>query len=78
MEIFKRKGAKKPYLKKLCPECGTYLPVNSEECYNCGKKVGHVDELGMAKRPIDWKTNIYCIVLWLLFGFYIWWAFIRE
>ncbi len=60
---------------KKCPECLTQLTLDAEECFSCKKKVGEVNKHGVAKRPINWSSNIVCILSWILFVIYLWWAF---
>ncbi len=67
----------KRYETKKCPDCFEVLVLDAKRCTYCNKRVGRVDRNGYARRPTDWKGYTYCILSWLLFGFYIWWAFIR-
>ncbi len=64
------------YTTKKCPECFTYVPVKAKVCTACHAKIGDVDERGIAKKPVDIKAYIICIIACLALGFYIWWAFL--
>ena len=68
---------KKKFGTKKCPDCFEVLVLEAKKCTYCEKQVGPVDKNGYAKRPVDWKGYAYLISSWSLFGFYIWWAFIR-
>jgi len=65
-------------LSKKCPECMTYIPVDSDVCPMCKKRVGKATESGMAKKAINWMSYIMLIISWTAFGLYIWWAFLRK
>ena len=67
----------KKYGTKKCPDCFEVLMLEAKKCTYCNKRVGRVDRNGYARRPPDLKKYIYCILSWLFFAFYIWWAFIR-
>jgi predicted amidophosphoribosyltransferase len=60
---------------KKCPYCQTHLPVDAEQCSACGKNVGEVEKHGTARKPTDWISYVVCIVAWIVFIVYIWWAF---
>ncbi|MBL0731613.1 MAG: hypothetical protein JJW03_01975 [Desulfosarcina sp.] len=64
------------FTTKKCPECLTNLPLNSEKCTACGKKVGEVEKTGFAKRPINWTSYIISFLAWVALCLYIWWAFL--
>ena len=54
-----RKTDKEPsptvHTTKKCPECFTYLPLDSKMCHSCGKAVGPVTKLGLAAKPPNVK-----------------------
>jgi hypothetical protein len=60
---------------KKCPDCYTNLTLDAVFCISCFKKVGKVDKLGMARRPVDWRAYTICGISWLVFILYVWWAF---
>ena len=66
-----------PELKR-CPYCSVELPLGCQECPSCKQKVGKVDRLGRAKEPIDWKAYALCAISWILFGFFVWWGFLKN
>ncbi len=66
------------YVSKKCPECMEYMPLNVDVCPSCKQPVGKINKHGMASRKTDWKAYATAIAAWLVFFFYIWWAFIRE
>ena len=65
-------------MTKRCHSCGIHLKVDATECHSCKKRVGPPDEHGTAKKPFNWKGYGISIIAWVVFGYYIWWAFIRK
>ncbi|MFC1515407.1 hypothetical protein ACFL7E_01465 [Thermodesulfobacteriota bacterium] len=39
---------------------------------------GNIGKDGIAKKPVDWMSYIRAILMWAIFGLYMWWAFLRE
>jgi hypothetical protein len=66
------------YATKKCPSCYAHLPLNVKECHACSAKVGDVDELGFAEKPVDWKGYLAAGVSIVLFAVFFWWAFFVE
>lgn len=66
------------HISKKCPECMEYMPLHVDVCPACKLPVGKINKHGMAVRKTDWKGYSVAIVAWLVFFFYVWWAFIRE
>jgi len=62
---------------KKCPYCFTYLPLYATRCDGCHKRVGAVNRLGFAAKPVDWMGYLSAIVAIAGFGVFIWWAFFR-
>jgi hypothetical protein len=62
-------------LTKKCPFCMGYVPLNATACQHCGKKVGRVDEQGIARVPVDWPAYLKCLAAFAALGLFIWWAF---
>jgi len=63
---------------KKCPNCLTYISLDDEKCPACKSRVGKIGKDGIAKRPVNWTSYIRAMLLWVIFGLYIWWAFFRE
>jgi hypothetical protein len=63
---------------KKCPNCYTYLPLSARVCTSCHSRVGNVDKLGFAQKPVDWKAYLLAVVTMTAFAVFIWWAFFRE
>jgi len=63
------------HVTKTCPYCRTHNKLDAEKCINepfCGKRIGEVDENGIAKKPTDWWSYISCFLWSFAFFFYIW------
>lgn len=75
MELFKQKGgtAFRPY--KQCPDCLAKMPVKAGRCPECGVRVGAMGTDGKAKKPVDWKGYIISAILFLVFFWFVKWAF---
>ncbi|MFZ5571791.1 MAG: hypothetical protein ACOZF0_15430 [Thermodesulfobacteriota bacterium] len=63
---------------KKCPECYTKLPMNAQKCHSCNQKVGEIDKFGFAKKPFNWVGYGSALVLWIAFGYFFWWAFLKD
>jgi hypothetical protein len=66
------------YTTKKCPHCYTYLPLHASVCTSCHKRVGDVDKLGFAQKPLDWRAYLLAAVTMAAFVIFMWWAFFRE
>jgi len=66
------------YTTKKCPFCYVHLPLDSQACTACKSKVGDVDKLGFAEKPIDWRGYLVAGIFMAGFAFFTWWAFFRE
>ena len=55
-----------------------HLPLDAQSCTACKSKVGKVDKLGFAEKPIDWWGYLIAAVFASGFALFIWWAFFRE
>lgn len=67
---------KRPRLvSKKCPWCMVYLPLDAKVCHACQKRVGPVDRMGMAKKPVDVKAYVMAAVAVTLLIAYLKWAF---
>lgn len=66
------------FTTKKCYDCSTYLPLNAEICTACKKKVGKVNEYGIAEKPTDWIGYIVSFLLWAALFVFIWKAFIQS
>jgi hypothetical protein len=63
---------------KRCADCSTELPLTAVRCTGCGRRVGPVDQQGRAKKPIDWTAYGICLLAWVAFGLFVWWAFLKD
>jgi len=63
---------------KKCPFCYVHLSLDARSCSACKKKVGDVDKLGFAAKPIDWWGYLVAAVFTVGFALFIWWGFFRE
>jgi hypothetical protein len=66
------------YATKKCPDCYVHLPLDVKQCHACSAKVGNVDKLGFAEKPVDWLGYLVAAGLILVFVVFMWWAFFRE
>ena len=66
------------YLTKKCPHCYEYLPLRAKVCAACQKKVGDVDKLGFAKKPVDLMGYLIALIAIVAFSVFMWWGFFRE
>ncbi len=66
------------YLIKKCPHCYEYLQLRAKVCTACQKKVGEVDKLGFAEKPVDWLGYLIALVSMVGFAIFMWWGFFRE
>jgi len=65
------------YTTKKCPFCYEHLPLDAQSCTACKNKVGNVDKLGFAQKPIDWWGYIVDAAFGSGFTLFMWWAFFR-
>ena len=63
-------------LTKRCPECFSYVSLETKKCPKCKIRLGKVEKFGMAKRTTDWTAYIIALIALSLFGMYLWWAFL--
>lgn len=66
------------HMTKKCPECFTYLPLDSNVCHSCGKSVGPVTRLGLAEKPANLKGYAVAVAAILAFIAFVWWGFFSE
>lgn len=66
------------HMTKKCPECFTYLPLDSGVCHSCGKSVGPVTRLGLAEKPTNVKGYVVAAIAVLAFIVFVWWGFFSE
>jgi hypothetical protein len=66
------------YTTKKCPDCYAHLSLNVKVCHHCQAKVGDVDRLGFAEKPVDWKGYVAAAVAITVFAVFMWWGFFRE
>jgi len=64
---------------KKCPECFTYLSVETKKCSYCGRKLKKsFDKYGYSKKPLDWKSYFVFFFSFITVTAYMWWAFFRD
>jgi ribosomal protein L40E len=66
------------YATKKCPECYAHLPLRAKQCHACNAKVGDVDKLGFAEKPVDWLGYVVAVISIVVFAVFMWWAFFVE
>ena len=66
------------YTTKKCPSCYVHLPLNAKVCHACHAKVGDVDKLGFAEKPVDWKGYLAAVIAIAIFAIFVWWGFFME
>lgn len=66
------------YTTKKCPACYAHLPLNVKVCHACKTKVGDVDKLGFAEKPVDWVGYLVAAIAITIFAVFMWWGFFRE
>ena len=60
---------------KRCPYCSTPIPMHVNRCFACGEKVGDMGKYGLAKKAFDWKGYLACLISFISFALFVWWAF---
>lgn len=68
----------KDYTTKKCPFCYVHLSLDARLCPTCKSKVGDVDKLGFAEKPIDWWGYLIAAASMAAFALFTWWSFFRE
>lgn len=66
------------FVTKKCPHCYAYMPLYDKACPACQRKVGAVDKLGFAEKPVDYLGYLIAGILVVGFSIFIWWGFFRE
>lgn len=66
------------FMTKKCPECMTSMPAAARRCPTCNKKLGEVNKLGFAKKPVDWFAYASTLIWVQGLCLFIWWAFIKA
>ena len=77
-DLTQRAKSASDYTTKKCPNCYTYLPLRARVWTSCHKRVGDVDKLGFAEKPIDWRAYLLAGITMTAFAIFMWWAFFRE
>ncbi|MCJ7830833.1 MAG: hypothetical protein MUP74_05540 [Desulfobacterales bacterium] len=65
------------HITKKCPSCLTNIPFETKRCPSCNVKVGGVDKIGFAERPVDWMSYVKSILWFQGFCLFVWWAFVN-
>ena len=60
---------------KKCYNCLEHLPLEATTCTNCKKKVGKINRIGMASKPIDWIAYLVCAIAFAALAAFILKAF---
>ena len=60
------------YSTKKCYECLTHIPIDATVCNICNAKVGKVNRIGMAEKPVDVKAYVGFIIAAGALVFFIW------
>lgn len=76
-EVLSKNKPESPKLKK-CPTCFAYLLIHAEVCDMCQQKVRKIDKWGIAQKPVDRMSYVRCLLMWCLFGLYMWWLFFQD
>lgn len=63
------------HVTKKCPSCYTHVSLDAKICPSCKSKVGMVDKHGMATKRVDWGSYVICILAWITFAVYVYFAF---
>ncbi len=66
------------YTTKRCPYCFTPLKLTATRCIECKEKVGLIDELGLAKKPPNYKAYSAALLWIVALGIYIWKIFFEK
>ena len=69
---------KQSFATKKCPDCYVHLPLSATQCHACNAKVGNVDRLGFAEKPVDWVGYLVAGIAIVVFAVFFWWAFFVE
>jgi hypothetical protein len=73
-----RMHMEKKLLTKKCPYCSVVLGINDTICFSCRRKVGKINEHGLAEKPFDWLAYLLCFLSIGAFVYFIWWSFFRK
>lgn len=63
---------------KRCPYCFTPLKLSATHCIECKEKVGPIDDLGLAKKPPNYKAYAAALLWIAVLGIYIWKIFFEK
>lgn len=63
---------------KKCPFCGEYLRLDDTRCTDCGRRVGPVNRMGLAKKPVEWQTYLAALIACVALGAFVWYFFFRH
>jgi len=53
---------KAAHLTKKCPYCWTYVKIDARQCDACKRKIGEVNEYGIAKKPFNLMSYIMALI----------------
>lgn len=63
------------YTAKKCWSCLTPLALDVKRCHSCGQRVGEINAIGLAIRPIDWLAYLYALLAVAACGGFFYWLF---
>lgn len=46
---------------KKCPYCATYVKRDATRCDFCNRKIGEINEYGVAKKPFNFMSYVVAI-----------------
>jgi hypothetical protein len=77
-----RKSKKLPNIRpnvrtKRCWSCNTHMKLEETRCPSCKRKVGSVNEHGVAVKPAEWLNYFLAIGATVLLAYFLWWAFVK-
>jgi hypothetical protein len=62
---------------KRCWSCNTHMKLGETHCPFCKRKVGKINEHGVAVKPTEWLNYFLAIAGTVVLVYFIWWAFVR-
>ena len=68
---------RKSFNTKRCWSCNTHMKLHEDRCPSCGRKVGEVNEHGVARKPVEWINYMLSFIAFAALCYFIWWAFLK-
>ena len=63
---------------KRCWSCNTHMQLHLPKCPSCNRKVGDVNEHGIAVRPVQWVNYGLSILTAAVLAYFIYWGFLKN